>query len=209
MCGREFVKLLNGAAGEPQSGGDAGPEADGGTEGAGAAAETTAPGTALGSQKLGPNWAEGGSKIPRLCGPGDVPPGGVRYDHLTMNLPASAVEFLDAFHGTFDRAAWEGRPLPMVHCYTFMRGAEAEAVAGVRAVLEQHLGCALDEGRESEYEVHVVRDVAPNKLMLCVSFRLPARAAFGGNAGAEVGAGVGARGRKRRAEEGGEEGGAS
>ena len=28
-----------------------------------------------------------------------VPPGGVRADHFVMNLPASGVEFLDAFRG--------------------------------------------------------------------------------------------------------------
>ena len=37
-----------------------------------------------------------------------------------MNLPASAVEFLDAFHGAFDPAVWRGR-LPWVHCYTFSK----------------------------------------------------------------------------------------
>lgn len=38
-----------------------------------------------------------------------------------MNLPASAVEFLDAFHGAFDRATWAGKALPQIHCYTFSK----------------------------------------------------------------------------------------
>jgi tRNA (guanine37-N1)-methyltransferase len=38
-----------------------------------------------------------------------------------MNLPASAVEFLDAFHGACDPDSWQGQELPWVHCYTFMK----------------------------------------------------------------------------------------
>jgi tRNA (guanine37-N1)-methyltransferase len=49
-----------------------------------------------------------------------------------MNLPASAVEFLDAFNGAFDPAHWRGRQLPMVHVYTFKKGPETDA--GVRSV---------------------------------------------------------------------------
>lgn len=50
----------------------------------------------------------------------------VAFDHVIMNLPASAIEFLDAFYGAFDRAAWEGH-LPLVHCYCFQRKDETQA----------------------------------------------------------------------------------
>ncbi|CAG9465377.1 unnamed protein product [Pedinophyceae sp. YPF-701] len=97
-----------------------------------------------------------------------IPEGGVYFDHVVMNLPASAVEFLDAMAGAFPAERFRGR-MPLVHVYTFLRGTEEEAVANVRSVVEQHLGGPLD----GPPEVHNVRDVAPGKHMLCVSFRVP------------------------------------
>ncbi|CAI6012804.1 unnamed protein product [Closterium sp. NIES-65] len=93
-------------------------------------------------------------------------------DHVVMNLPASAITFLDSFRGAFSRAHWEG-PLPLVHTYCFHRsGHTAEAVM---QEVERHLGTAVDAATLS---IHPVRNVAPNKDMLCVSFRLPESVAF-------------------------------
>ncbi len=138
-----------------------------------------------------------------------------------MNLPASAIEFLDAFRGAFPRSSWGQQPLPLIHCYAFSKplteGSEEGArhahrfadcgypefhallascpslvqrlrelrsydsfvihasvltvynMAGVRARVEAALGGSLD----SAPDIHTVRDVAPNKRMLCISFRLP------------------------------------
>lgn len=46
------------------------------------------------------------------------------FQHAVMNLPASAVEFVDAFRGAFDPEMWAGQPLPWVHVYTFCKGEE-------------------------------------------------------------------------------------
>ncbi|KAF6261234.1 Met-10+ like-protein-domain-containing protein [Scenedesmus sp. NREL 46B-D3] len=115
-----------------------------------------------------------GGPVPAAIPPGfRPPPGGVLFQHAVMNLPASAVEFLDAFRGAFDPASWAGRQLPLVHVYTFMK---SETEADVITRVEAALGGKLDEPPS----IHTVRDVAPNKLMLCVTFRVPQAVAFAG-----------------------------
>lgn len=51
---------------------------------------------------------------------------GVIFHHAVMNLPASAVEFLDALYGSFDMRLWQGYRLPFIHVYTFARNDEGE-----------------------------------------------------------------------------------
>ena len=82
-----------------------------------------------------------------------------------MNLPATALDFLDVFVGAFDRARWAA-PLPHCHCYCFSAADDPAADAVARA--EAALGCALPGARAV-----LVRDVAPRKMMVCVSFQLP------------------------------------
>ncbi|GBG58754.1 hypothetical protein CBR_g154 [Chara braunii] len=93
------------------------------------------------------------------------------FHHVVMNLPASAPEFLDVFRGRFSQSRWAGR-LPRVHCYCFLRSNETYADGIKRA--ERSLGGVI-----AQPEVWHVRDVAPNKIMLCISFDLPADVAFG------------------------------
>jgi tRNA (guanine37-N1)-methyltransferase len=53
------------------------------------------------------------------------------FHHIVMNLPAAAVEFLDALHGSFCPQLWQGQHLPLVHVYTFAKG--EEELAGGRS----------------------------------------------------------------------------
>ncbi|PSS36250.1 TRNA (guanine(37)-N1)-methyltransferase like [Actinidia chinensis var. chinensis] len=41
-------------------------------------------------------------------------------DHVIMNLPASALQFLDAYRGLIQGRCWKGS-LPWIHCYCFMQ----------------------------------------------------------------------------------------
>ena len=56
-----------------------------------------------------------------------IPAEGVRFQRAVMNLPASAVEFLDAFQGAFKKETWQDGLLPLVHVYTFARSTETDA----------------------------------------------------------------------------------
>lgn len=92
------------------------------------------------------------------------------FDHIVMNLPASALEFLDCLNGLLSKGRWKGT-MPRVHCYCFMRSTETNADIIKKA--ETYLGSSI-----ADTDIWVVRDVAPNKIMLCVSFNLPETVAF-------------------------------
>lgn len=90
---------------------------------------------------------------------------GIEFQHVIMNLPRSAPEFLNAFRG------FTGKTLPRVHVHCF-GGKDAEEDDQAIQRCADSLGCPLDR-KENDVLVRIVRDVAPNKNMLCVSFNLP------------------------------------
>jgi tRNA (guanine37-N1)-methyltransferase len=99
-----------------------------------------------------------------------------RGSHVIMNLPASAIEFLDSLNGILQDLPphlVDSTPLPSVHCYTFTKS--ATPTEDVLSRVEHTLRTSLPRDTVS---VHRVRDVAPNKLMMRVSFQLPHNVAF-------------------------------
>ena len=92
---------------------------------------------------------------------------------VIMNLPATAIEFLDVFKGLYHVS--KNPTLPMIHCYCFSKSETPCEDAKKR--VETALGCVLS----TECRTHYVRDVAPKKAMICVSFRLPGAIAYKNN----------------------------
>jgi tRNA (guanine37-N1)-methyltransferase len=94
----------------------------------------------------------------------------IRPDHYIMNLPATALEFLDAFRGYPTTSSLSQQPQIHVHCFAPKDIQESRTEIWNR--IETALGCSLDEKLDN-VTIYPVRDVAPNKNMYCVSFRLP------------------------------------
>nr|XP_054305206.1 tRNA (guanine(37)-N1)-methyltransferase isoform X1 [Pongo pygmaeus] len=88
--------------------------------------------------------------------------------HVVMNLPAKAIEFLSAFKCLLDGQPCSSEFLPIVHCYSFSK--DANPAEDVR----QRAGAMLGISLEACSSVHLVRNVAPNKEMLCITFQIPA-----------------------------------
>nr|XP_009403655.1 PREDICTED: tRNA (guanine(37)-N1)-methyltransferase 1 isoform X2 [Musa acuminata subsp. malaccensis] len=86
-------------------------------------------------------------------------------DHVIMNLPASALDFLGVFKGLIQREHWRGS-LPWIHCYCFIRSTETKE--SILSKAESLLSTKI-----ADPIFHRVRDVAPNKAMFCLSFKLP------------------------------------
>ncbi|KAL6974355.1 tRNA (guanine(37)-N(1))-methyltransferase [Sarracenia purpurea var. burkii] len=76
----------------------------------------------------------------------------------------------DAFRGVVRRRYWKGS-LPWIHCYCFMRSNETKEL--ILSEAESALNASIQNP-----VFHRVRDVAPNKAMFCLSFRLPEEACF-------------------------------
>ncbi|KAL1706205.1 Met-10+ like-protein-domain-containing protein [Schizophyllum commune] len=102
-------------------------------------------------------------------------------DHFVMNLPESAIEFLDAFRGLYaDDPRYNGDnpdvlPMPMIHVHCFTR----EPEEGAREDIMQRATARLGTRPPPDATLHLVRSVAPNKDMYCLSFRLPREVGMG------------------------------
>ncbi|KAK4513946.1 WD domain protein [Mucor velutinosus] len=100
------------------------------------------------------------------------------FDHFVMNLPATAIDFLDAFRGLYHDQkdlfnASARAKLPMIHCHCFTKS--SDAMQDISERVGQIMGGKPDVSKSS---VHWVRNVAPKKDMYCISFPLSSDIAF-------------------------------
>jgi len=117
----------------------------------------------------------------------------VFFQEVILNLPQSAVQFLDVFVGLHRKYHHDDSALshtdfvlPRIHVYSFTNNMEQPVLSVVEEVAKV-LGCSIaDLGYDNSIITvsdqdslmipchgHIVRDVAPRKLMICVSFTLP------------------------------------
>ncbi|KAJ2008250.1 tRNA(m(1)G37)methyltransferase [Coemansia thaxteri] len=110
------------------------------------------------------------------------------FDHVVMNLPAIAIEFLDAFRGLFRLITGSDSDssvnLPLIHAHCFTKSDEPERDILQRAC--RALGYPEEQYRELDAEVYYVRKVAPNKDMYCLSLRLPESVAYADEPGSST-----------------------
>ena len=111
----------------------------------------------------------------------------VTFDHAILNLPSTAISFLDCFIGLGYRIAQSGADVggsqPRIHVYCFSTAEDPgpDVVQRAAEVLRCDISefgegpfklCA-DSETENKTTVHIVRNVAPKKNMICLSFTLP------------------------------------
>ena len=106
--------------------------------------------------------------------------------HYVMNLPASAIEFLDAFKGVYHSREAEFQPhtsqkLSLIHLYLFQAklATEDEEHQEVCERISKHIGAEVKlDDADLDINIRYVRLVAPKKKMFCASFRIPRSVAF-------------------------------
>lgn len=115
------------------------------------------------------------------------------FSHYVMNLPDSAINFVQYYVSLFSRAfpnlsqaeveALPGFRLPIVNVHHFEKYKEEEIEGDLQTELHSRIHAKIVKGlafdiAPSAISYHIVRQVAPCKLMYCVSFTLPAEVAF-------------------------------
>ena len=104
----------------------------------------------------------------------------IKVNHIYMNLPKDALEFLDVYKGLFNGCKshiYSYNDLPTIHVYCF-----AKDLTNSRQEIIQRIKEAMDypelNEEEDKIDMHNIRDISPKKYMFCVSFKVPSKVAF-------------------------------
>ncbi|AGO09958.1 AaceriAAL033Wp [[Ashbya] aceris (nom. inval.)] len=114
------------------------------------------------------------------------------FHHYVMNLPDSALSFLNEFAGLYSRhglsadaATDPAFVLPYIHCHCFEKYSPDEpepTPADLHARIHRRVLTIMDTTADvlpmTALSFHLVRKVAPTKPMFCVTFQLPQSIAF-------------------------------
>lgn len=116
------------------------------------------------------------------------------FNHYVMNLPDSALTFLDEFVGLYSRhhgirelmESYIDFKLPWIHCHCFEKydldenpePSLNELHKRIYSNILKIMKTTPDILPMKDFQFHLVRKVAPTKPMFCVSFQLPRQLAF-------------------------------
>ena len=122
--------------------------------------------------------------------------------HILMNLPALSISFNDVFIGMYNihmtdqqqHIIQSAMPIAHCHCFADSNNYTSDVLTRLQSILQyqfttikhtalgvvntQYIDPVYNGMNEGTVVIHNVRNVSPNKDMLCVSYRIPIEVAF-------------------------------